>query len=106
MAEQADIARYRANWQDEIDSAAIYNVLAEVEQQPQLAQVYRQLAATEEAHLHFWEEKLAAGRQTLPPRRPSWRARTLAFLARRFGAQFVLPTISGLEQQDSRGYDA
>jgi len=33
-----------------------------------------------------------------------WRARTLAFLARRFGASFVPPTLTGAERQDVNGY--
>ncbi len=56
---EADIARYRDAWQDEIDSAAIYRAMAAAERQPQLAQVYTRLAATEEAHIGFWEERLA-----------------------------------------------
>lgn len=32
-------ARYRANWQDEIESAALYATLAEIERNPQLATV-------------------------------------------------------------------
>src|ERR1700732_2323908 len=35
-----------------------------------------------------------------------WRTRALAWLARRFGPQFVLPTINTLEQRDSGQYDA
>ncbi|HXS41462.1 MAG TPA: VIT1/CCC1 transporter family protein, partial [Stellaceae bacterium] len=34
-----------------------------------------------------------------------WRTRALSWLARRFGPQFVLPTISNLEQRDSTQYD-
>jgi len=39
-----NVRRYRANWQDEIDSAALYRVLAEAEQQEELAEVYSGLA--------------------------------------------------------------
>src|SRR5689334_22309978 len=42
-APDTNYARYRANWQDEIESAALYAALAEVEQQPGLANVYRRL---------------------------------------------------------------
>ena len=45
-----DIARYRTNFQDEIDSAALYRALGEVESQPQLAEVYRRLAEVEDRH--------------------------------------------------------
>jgi hypothetical protein len=33
-------ARYRTNWQDEIESAALYRVIGELEPNPNLANVY------------------------------------------------------------------
>lgn len=106
MASAEDIARYRANWQDEVDSVYLYTTIASLETQPQLAEVYRRLASTEEAHATFWEEQLRAAGQSIPARTPGWRTRMLAWLARRFGTQFVLPTVSSLEQMDDRGYRA
>lgn len=106
MITSEDLKRYRANRQDEIDSAFVYRVLAEVEKQPALARVYHKLAETEEQHARFWEEKLRAAGQVVEPAKPQWRARTLAFLARRFGAAFIIPTITDLERADSRGYAA
>lgn len=50
--------RYLENWQDEINSAYLYRASADVESQPTLAEVYRRLAATEESHAEFWQEKL------------------------------------------------
>src|ERR671933_518555 len=58
MVNKADVVRYLENWQDEIESAFLYRALARAEKQPALAQVYRKLAATEESHAQFWEEKL------------------------------------------------
>lgn len=98
-----DLARYRANIQDEVDSAFLYRAVADAEKSPQLAEVYRKLAATEETHAQFWQEKMRAAGET-PTLPPSWRARTLATLARRFGAGFVLPTVTDLERGDSKGY--
>jgi VIT1/CCC1 family predicted Fe2+/Mn2+ transporter len=102
---QSDSARYRANWQDEIDSAALYRSVAEAEPNPQLATVYRKLADAEEAHAAFWESKLKEAGQVVPPRRVGWRTHTLAWLAKRFGPQFVLPTINRMEQADVTSYD-
>jgi hypothetical protein len=98
------VARFRANWQDEIESAALYSALAELEPGPNLADFYRQLAAAEEAHARFWELQLTATGQPIPLHRRGWRTRTLIALARRFGPAFVLPTIGGLERMDSTGY--
>jgi VIT1/CCC1 family predicted Fe2+/Mn2+ transporter len=106
MSNATDLGRYRANWQDEIDSAALYNALAQTEKQPQLAGVYARLAATEQQHADFWEAQLRAAGQSVPAPKISGRTRTLIWLAKRFGPSFVLPTISGLEQSDSRDYRA
>jgi VIT1/CCC1 family predicted Fe2+/Mn2+ transporter len=97
--------RYRANRQGEIDSAALYRAMAGSEASPQLASVYERLAMVEERHLGFWEDKLRSLGYDPGPRRPSWRARTMMFLARRFGPRLVLPTVATLEQVDQHDYD-
>ncbi len=104
MSNTTDIDRYRDNWQDEIDSTALYNALAQNEKQPQLAGVYSRLAATEQQHANFWEAQLRAAGQTVPAARASGRTRTLIWLAKRFGPQFILPTVSGLERTGSSDY--
>lgn len=105
MAQPEDIARYRSNWQGEIDAAALYRTMAEVTPQPPLAEVYRRLAAIEERHAQFWAQQLRKAGQQVPPPRPGWRARTLSWLARRVGASFVLPTLASMEQADRHVYD-
>ena len=105
MATREDIARYRVNLQGEIDGAALYRTMAEMTAQPQLAEVYRRLAAIEERHAQFWERQLRAAGQSVPSQRPSWRARTLRWLAKRLGAAFVLPTLATMEQADRHIYD-
>jgi VIT1/CCC1 family predicted Fe2+/Mn2+ transporter len=106
MPDRQAETRYRANLQGEVDGAALYRALAEAEADPRLKQVYGRLAAVEEAHAEFWRKQLdrigaRVGRLGL-----GWRTRALAWLARRFGPQFVLPTINTLEQRDSGQYDA
>jgi VIT1/CCC1 family predicted Fe2+/Mn2+ transporter len=96
--------RYRANLQGEVDGAAIYTALAESEKDPNLAQVFRKLAAVEQAHGAFWQRRLGGkGVQASP--RPSVRAHVMAWLARRFGPGFVIPTLAATETRDSANYD-
>ncbi len=105
MIAHDEAARWRANLQGEIDGAALYRALADAESQPQLAEVYRRLAAVEERHAAEWERRLRAAGAGVPPRRPGWRTRALAWLARRFGPHVVLPTVASLERVDSSRYD-
>ncbi len=99
-----DDRRLRTNLQAELDGAALYRALAELEEAPALAEVYGRLAASEERHAEFWRAKLRAdGIQDLPTG-PSWRTRLLIRLARRFGAWLVLPTVAAREQADDQRY--
>src|ERR1700730_4267665 len=104
-AAAADGRRYRPNRQGEIDSASVYRAMASAETNQHLASVYVRLAEVEERHLGFWEDKLRSVGAAPGPRRPSWRARIMAVLARRIGPQFVLRTVATLEQIDQTGYD-
>ncbi|HEX3952904.1 MAG TPA: VIT1/CCC1 transporter family protein [Stellaceae bacterium] len=105
MPEKSSLGRYRSNLQGEVDSAALYRAMAAAEKDPRLSGIYDRLAAVEEAHAEFWRKQLARIGGSALARRPGWRTRSLVFLARRFGPQFVLPTLSTLEQRDSRQYD-
>jgi VIT1/CCC1 family predicted Fe2+/Mn2+ transporter len=104
MATAADIARYLENWQEEVDSAAQYRAMSQAERRREVADVYARLGAVEEKHAAFWEERLRAAGREPGPRRPSWRARTLAWIARRFGANLVLPTVASTEYADRNAY--
>ncbi|HEV3178471.1 MAG TPA: ferritin family protein, partial [Stellaceae bacterium] len=73
--------RYRSNLQGEIDGAALYRALADAEENPQLAEVYRRLGAVEEAHAEFWRKELARVGARLPMLRAGWRTRFLIRLA-------------------------
>ncbi|HVH81041.1 MAG TPA: VIT1/CCC1 transporter family protein [Stellaceae bacterium] len=101
-----EAARYRANLQGEVDSAGLYRALADTEADPKVSEVYRRLSAVEEAHAQFWRSQLARIGAKGGALGPDWRTRSLAWLARRFGPQFVLPTLSTLEQRDVGSYDS
>ncbi len=100
-----DVERYFSNRQKEVDGASLYRVLAETEKQPQMAEIYKRLSTSEEKHAAVWEQKLEELKVPIPPRKPTWRVRAMIWLARRFGPQFVLPTITNNEKADSRAYD-
>src|SRR5947208_11224337 len=106
MSETGSAARYRANLQGEIGGAALYRALAEAETDERLSEVYRRLAAVEEAHAEFWRTQLDRIGAKPGRLRPDWRSRSLAWLARRFGPQFVLPVISRLERRHRSGGNA
>jgi predicted membrane protein (TIGR00267 family) len=105
MARSKDISRFLTNLQKEIDGAYIYGALADSEKQPKMSELYRRLAISEEKHAATWKKHLVDSGNKLPSFKPSGRARILGALAKRFGPQFVLPTLTSNEQADSRAYD-
>jgi VIT1/CCC1 family predicted Fe2+/Mn2+ transporter len=105
MASRQDLQRYRANLRDELNSAALYRTLAANEKNAELAKVYRRLADTEQDHADSWARRIEAAGARIPSFRPSWRTRSLAMLARRFGVDMVLPTLAGIERNATSGYD-
>ena len=104
MSNRDDVERYRRNRQDEIDSATVYEAMATAESQPQLTDVYRRLAATEREHAAFWTEKLREMGTEPSTSSPTWRARVLAWLARRFGPDIVAQTMRAGELTGGTGY--
>lgn len=105
MTTKEDQKRFLANRQKEVDGAALYHALAAGETQPQMAALYEKFAAAEEKHAAAWEKRLSDIHVPIPTRRLTWRARTMIWLAKRFGTQFILPTVTGLERSDSQAYD-
>ena len=104
-AEASPVKRYRSNLQDEVDSASLYRAMSEAENNPQLKDVYRRLAQVEEAHAEFWRRRLVQAGDTKKSRGPGWRSRMLAWTARRFGPNIVLPILNSMERTGGAGYD-
>jgi vacuolar iron transporter family protein len=101
-----DIDRYRANLKGEVDGAAIYRLLAQAEDAPELAEVYRRLAEVEERHADVWRSKLRDAGAPVPALEASLRVRLIGWLARRFGASAVVPMVMASEAGDTALYDS
>jgi vacuolar iron transporter family protein len=100
-----DQARYRNNFTEEVNSAYLYRVAAELEQDETLSGVYVRLAEAEERHASLWEEKLIEAGATAPTREPELRSRILAWLARRLGPSVVTQVMASTELSGRTMYD-
>ena len=96
--------RLTENLIDELNGAALYDALASAERDDRLAEVYRRLANVERRHADRWRKKLEDSGEPLPSFAPSWRTRTLGWLARRFGVGVVLPSVQTFERADTNKY--
>jgi vacuolar iron transporter family protein len=99
-----EIKRYKENLQAEQEAVTLYGRLAEAEQIPDLALIYRKLIETENRHADFWKSKLRDAGAVIPDFKPGLRTRIYGWLADRMGPAFILPTIASLEQSAASGY--
>src|SRR5262245_62073526 len=105
MAIQEDrLALFEEMRSEELDAAALYRSLAEASE-GRRREVLSRLAEAEERHARHWEQLLReAGITDFPPRKRTARTRVLSALARRFGADAVLPMVLRLEAADAAKY--
>ena len=96
--------RVLRNWQDERESAMLYETLASIEKNPRVRRVLSELAESERAHASFWEQRLKARGQGIPHFTPRLRTRATIRLARWFGLAFVGPHIATRELCDRDRY--
>lgn len=106
MVTKATLERYRINLAAERESASLYRLFAQAEQEPHLAEVYRRMAEIEQRHSAIWEEHLLQAGETVSPYQPGWRLRVLGWLARRFGTGAILPLLAAQERKAVHAYDA
>jgi VIT1/CCC1 family predicted Fe2+/Mn2+ transporter len=91
---------YRSNLRIERDNAALYDHLSELASDPRLRRAYRRIADGERANATFWEDQLKHMGVEVPPARLGVRVKVLTWFARRFGTEFVMPTVVRLEHAD------
>jgi vacuolar iron transporter family protein len=103
-ASPPDIDSFHHHWQDEADAAFLYRLLASAEPDAAKSDVYRRLAEVEDRHVEIWADLLERNGRRPGAFRPSGRTRLLAFLGRRFGPGFLLPTLLAEEGREVKAY--
>lgn len=105
MQPNSDPARFRANFIDEVNSAYLYRVAAEITEDETLSGVYRRLAETEERHASLWAERLKEAGEPVPDGRPGTRSRILAWLARKLSPSVITQVMASTEMSGRTMYD-
>jgi VIT1/CCC1 family predicted Fe2+/Mn2+ transporter len=91
------------NWVEEMQSAHLYRVLADVERDPPVREMFRGLAEAAEHQAGTWAAKLDSA---APPYRPSTRARIVATLVRALGPRRMVPVLAAMKVRGVSVYSA
>ncbi len=101
-----DAKRYQANFVDEINSAFLYRVAADLADDETIGDVYLRLAETEERHASLWKERLVQAGASVPSSEPAVKSRLLAWLARRMGPGVITQVMASTEMTGRHMYDS
>jgi VIT1/CCC1 family predicted Fe2+/Mn2+ transporter/rubrerythrin len=97
-------ASWDHHYADEKDAAWLYRELARVDRNAERAALFSRLATVEDQHTARWEQLFRDAARPLPSHRISRRTRMLAWVAKMFGPQSVLPLILAEEGREVQAY--
>jgi len=95
---------YKEYLKGELQAAAVYEAMAEAEEDPERVAIFQQLASAEMRHASRWAEKLGMDPGTLSPAASGVRIRFLKLAARRFGTNRMIPLLLRGESKDISTY--
>ena len=87
--------------QTEIDASYLYKKLAENEPDEVIAKIYHQMSEIEQGHANAFLQTSAPNQNLIMPT-PSWRAKTLNFIGKTIGYNYVLGVLMETEKSISR----
>lgn len=82
--------------QTEIDAWFLYSKLAQKEEDPIVADIFRQMSEIEFSHAQAFAEKMNVSIKDVS--RPSWRAKTILRIGKVFGYEYILGTLLDTEK--------
>jgi len=103
---KSDVARYRGYLKAELEAAAMYRALAEIERgkDSDKAEIFDELVESEMRHAGRWAEKLGLDSSELQPTRNSLKVRLYKLGARLFGTNRIIPILVRGEASDIDAY--
>jgi len=93
-----------AHYRDERDAAFLYRSMAATEGNGERRQLFERLARVEDRHVERWTQLFKEANQRLPSYRTALRTRALAWAARRFGNELILPLMLAEEGREVQAY--
>jgi vacuolar iron transporter family protein len=106
MSDPKTLDVWLEHYRDESDAAFLYRSLAATESDAKKREIYLKLAGVEDRHTEMWAKLLGEQGHSVSTKGspPSLRARFLAWLGRRFGANHLLPHLLAEEGREVKGY--
>ena len=102
--ELKDRERIIGNWNDEHNSAMLYEALSHIEKDPRIAEIYQRMVGVELKHAEKWETELKDGGESVPEFQPVFKTRLMIRMAKWFGPSAILSSMQSMERSGSASY--
>jgi len=96
--------RILENWNDERNSALLYETLSHIEKDKRIAEIYLRMVGVELRHAEKWETELREGGESIPEFQPVFRTRLMILMAKWFGPSAILSGMQSMERAGSSTY--
>lgn len=90
--------------QEEVDAAYLYHTLTKLNVSEKRKDIYFKLAAVEEKHIKAWKDLLTQNNISIKENRPSFKARILALLSKKFGPALLSRLMLKEESSEVKSY--
>ena len=95
---------WKQHLRDEVDARFLYSVFAVLESDDERKEILTELAKVEGRHVDRWREMLMSYNVPFRIQRPTFKARLMAWYARRFGSEFLLAQMLNEEAGEVKNY--
>ena len=102
--EPRDRERILHNWNDEQNSALLYETLSHIEKDGRIAEIYHRMVGVELKHAEKWETQLQDGGESVPEFKPVFKTRFMIRMAKWFGPSAILSGMQSMEQNGTNSY--
>ena len=104
MPDNKTIKTWKYHLQDEIDASFLYKHLAAMVNNEKNQRIYLSLAAVEDKHVSVWKDLLEKNNIKLGPDTPSFKAKSLYLISKRFGSALLTKLMLKEEATEVKSY--
>ncbi len=104
MANKKSISIWLHHLQEEIDAAFLYRILADLIKDENKKEIYLKLANVEDKHIIAWREILEKNNYTIKKMEPSFQAKLMVWVSKKFGTWILSKTLMNEEAMEVKSY--
>ena len=104
VPDNKSVSIWKNHLQEEIDASYLYKILADMEKDEKQQDIYSRLSEVEKKHIKVWRDLLLKHNIILKDDKPSFKAKSLVWLADKFGSRILSKALMNEEAEEVKSY--